>query len=279
MKTIRIARFEPYPPNAPTSYVVGFTVTCNTFTNYVDATVPMVPGQSHEEVTRTAWASVADAVAAWEATVTAASPLVGTEFSTGEEEATATLEDRKTALLTTIAARRFAVECGGVTVPGLGTIPTDRGSQAMVAAALEFLGLASVSETVPWKLQSGQFVALSLEHVRAFGRVIGAHVLACFHAEAQLAARVQAAPDVSTLDAIDIQTGWPLAVVSWDGPLPSLNTPPSPAPEVTDPLPEPSPETVPEPAPEPVPVPEPAPEPVPEPAPEPVPDPVPEPGV
>lgn len=218
MTTVTIARFELYPPTAPTAHVVGFAATCNTFTKYADTMVPRVGNQTDAEIIAAAWDALKAEFAAWETSVATQSPLVGSVYDLAPPPVLS-LDDAKAAVLARLADIRFATECGGLTVVGLGTLPTDRGSQAMLASALQFLALAPDTTTVPWKLSTGDFVSLTLDHLRTIARLVGDHVLGCFRAEALLAARVRAAGSTDDLEAISLEDGWPLGVLTLPTPL------------------------------------------------------------
>lgn len=99
------------------------------------------------------------------------------------------------------AARRFAVETGGIAVNGA-PVATDRGSQAMIANALSYV-TASGAASVSYKSPAG-FITLSADQVKEVGLAIGAHVQACFAAEDTIDAGIHASPPtVTTLAQID----------------------------------------------------------------------------
>lgn len=82
--TIKIARFEHYPQDDPTSYCIGFTVTCNSNGKsvYRDTLIPItsVEGSKDEDIANLAWGILKDGIGAWYASVCKKSTLVGQTF-------------------------------------------------------------------------------------------------------------------------------------------------------------------------------------------------------
>lgn len=105
------------------------------------------------------------------------------------------------------ANKRFAVETGGITVAGA-TIQTDRDSQAMITGAYAY-AQADPSASINFKADSG-WVTLTAAQMTAIGLAVGAHVQACFSAEAAIDADI-AAGTVTTTAQIDTDTRWPSA--------------------------------------------------------------------
>lgn len=106
-------------------------------------------------------------------------------------------------LLDAIAAKRYAVETGGITVQGM-PIDTARDSQNLITGA----ALAADRDktyTVKWKTVSG-FVELSADQLLALADAVRKHVQACFNREADLAAAVAA----GTYKAEMLDQGWPV---------------------------------------------------------------------
>lgn len=110
------------------------------------------------------------------------------------------LSDLKTDKRAEIAAARYAAEIGGCTVDGV-TIATDRGSQALLTAAVVTARLDLEFKT-RWKCADGRFVTLDAMQLRAIGDAVTAHVEACFAREAELCELVDAAQTPEDLDAI-----------------------------------------------------------------------------
>lgn len=99
-----------------------------------------------------------------------------------------------------IAAARYAAETGSCTVDGV-TIATDRGSQALLTAAVVTARLDPEFET-RWKCADGHFVSLDAMQLRAIGDAVITHVEACFAREGELCELVDAAQTPEELDAI-----------------------------------------------------------------------------
>ena len=81
------------------------------------------------------------------------------------------------------AGKRWLVETGGITVAGA-HIQTDRDSQAMITGAYAY-AQANPDATINYKAEGG-FVALTAAQMTAIGLAVGAHVQACFAAEAAI---------------------------------------------------------------------------------------------
>lgn len=79
------------------------------------------------------------------------------------------------------AEKRWQVETGGITVGGA-AIDTSRESQAMITGAYAY-SQANPDETISFKAASG-FVSLDAATLAAIATAVGAHVQACFAAEA-----------------------------------------------------------------------------------------------
>ncbi|WP_288476365.1 DUF4376 domain-containing protein [uncultured Pseudomonas sp.] len=109
----------------------------------------------------------------------------------------------KTEQLAAIAAKRFTVETGGITVQGL-PIDTSRDSQNLITGA----ALAADRDpaySVKWKTAAG-FVELSATQLLALADAVRKHVQACFNREADLAKAV----DDGTYQTAMLEQGWPV---------------------------------------------------------------------
>lgn len=109
-------------------------------------------------------------------------------------------------LMAAVSAKRWAVETGGLALPGgavVGTTIDDQNRITSVIANAQLAGVASVD----FKAQSG-WVTLSLEHMRGIAAAIALHVQACFSAERAHHDAIAAASDVE-LYGYDINAGWP----------------------------------------------------------------------
>lgn len=112
-----------------------------------------------------------------------------------------TFDELKTQKKDEIAASRYTVETGGITISGA-TIDTDRDSQALITGA----ALAAViddSYSLNWKTVNG-FIHLSAPEIIAVAQTVRAHVQSCFDREGELVALVDAAQTAEELDAIKI---------------------------------------------------------------------------
>ena len=111
-----------------------------------------------------------------------------------------TFDELKAAKYDEIAAARYAVETGGCTIDGV-TIATDRGSQALLTAAVVTARLDPEFKT-RWKCADGRFVTLDAMQLRAIGDAVIAHVEACFAREGELCEMIDAAQTPEELAAI-----------------------------------------------------------------------------
>ena len=109
-------------------------------------------------------------------------------------------DELKTAKRGEIAAARYTAETGGCSVDGV-TIATDRGSQALLTAAVVSARLDPEFKT-RWKCADGRFVTLDAFQLRAIGDAVIAHVEACFARESELCEQIDAATTPEELDAI-----------------------------------------------------------------------------
>ena len=93
------------------------------------------------------------------------------------------------------ASARYAKETAGITVNGA-PIATDRDSQALITGAYSYV-LAKPDATINFKSASG-FVTLTADQIQAIALAVGAHVQACFAAEAQIDADIQSGKVTTT---------------------------------------------------------------------------------
>lgn len=80
--TVKIVRYELYPVNEPTSWCVGYSIVNNnnSYTMYVDTTVPLDKMKTNEDVLNDAWENVKSQVTAWVKTVQCKSSLLNCEY-------------------------------------------------------------------------------------------------------------------------------------------------------------------------------------------------------
>lgn len=109
-------------------------------------------------------------------------------------------------LMAAVSAKRWAVETGGLTLPGGATVGTTIDDQNRITSVIANAQLAGVA-SVDFKAQSG-WVTLSLEHMRGIAAAIALHVQACFSAERAHHEAIAAA-SAADLYSYDINAGWP----------------------------------------------------------------------
>ena len=101
-----------------------------------------------------------------------------------------------------IAARRFQVETGGVTVEGV-QINTERDSQSLLTGAA-FAASLDPGYHIKWKAATG-FVDLTGEQILGIASQVRAFVQACFNREAELLGAVVD----GSITAEMLEGGWP----------------------------------------------------------------------
>ena len=101
-----------------------------------------------------------------------------------------------------IAARRFQVETGGVTVAGV-QINTERDSQSLLTGAAFAVSL-DPEYRIKWKAATG-FVDLTGEQILGIASQVRAFVQACFNREAELLGAVAD----GSITAEMLEEGWP----------------------------------------------------------------------
>lgn len=125
-------------------------------------------------------------------------PNISVEISLEE------LKAQKKDLVTDI---RWNIETGGITLADGTRILTGIEDQNRIATSIQGMRDAGTA-SVDFKAASG-WVTLTLEQLVAVSVAIVAHVEACFSHERALYEAIDAAVDVETLGAIDINAGWP----------------------------------------------------------------------
>ena len=109
-------------------------------------------------------------------------------------------------LMAAVSAKRWAVETGGITLPGGAVVGTTIDDQNRITSVIANAQLAGVT-SVDFKAQSG-WVTLSLDHMRGIAGAIALHVQACFSAERAHHEAIAAASDADLM-AYDVNAGWP----------------------------------------------------------------------
>lgn len=110
-------------------------------------------------------------------------------------------------LLADVAAKRWVVETGGITVAGT-PIATDREAQSLLNSAFVDLQSGLISDT-QWKATNGTFTLFTLVQLEPVAQAVAAHRRACFAAEQAHVAAINALEAQAELDAYDIDDGWP----------------------------------------------------------------------
>lgn len=101
-----------------------------------------------------------------------------------------------------IAARRFQVETGGVTVADV-QINTDRDSQSLLTGSA-FAASLDPEYRIKWKAATG-FVDLTGEQILGIASEVRAFVQSCFDRESELLNEVKN----GTIELSMLETGWP----------------------------------------------------------------------
>ena len=102
-------------------------------------------------------------------------------------------------------AKRDEAESAGVTVNGV-AVASDPESQSRVSNAYSGMGVTG-AESIRFKA-SGGFITLTLDQVKAIGSALFAHTQACFDAEGEVSAGIDATPPtITTLAQVDAAFG------------------------------------------------------------------------
>lgn len=104
----------------------------------------------------------------------------------------------KTQLKAYAASARYDKETGGISVGGV-DVRTDRESQAMINGAYN-MAARDGTFTTKWKGANGSFSTLTAATITALATAIGQHVAACFSAEADVVAQVDAGTLTTTTE-------------------------------------------------------------------------------
>lgn len=125
----------------------------------------------------------------------------------------ATLEDAQAELQRAAAARRWAVESGGITVGGV-RVGTTIEDQNRITSVIANAGAAGVL-AVDFKAASG-WVSLTLAELSAVAAAIARHVQRCYSAERMHSEAITALQTLADAQAYDLTTGWPDATPATD---------------------------------------------------------------
>ena len=122
---------------------------------------------------------------------------------------TASFADLKAAKLAALEQKRWEVETGGMMFNGM-PAPTHRDARSVVTAAY-IRATEDPAYTVPnYKIAPATFVTLDSATIIAYADALETHVQAAFDRERTLADEIIVASNEAELDAIDIETGWPV---------------------------------------------------------------------
>jgi len=114
-----------------------------------------------------------------------------------------------------IAATRYALVAGGVTVNGH---PFDTSLEARANWDSVYLAaLGNPALAIQWKLTSGVFLPLDAAQITAIGQALLGFVQSCFAYEESLLAQINAAATIPAVQAIDLVTGWPSSILTVAG--------------------------------------------------------------
>lgn len=109
--------------------------------------------------------------------------------------------------LEALAARRYAAEEAGTTLPDGTVIATDRITQGKVTAAYIKAKEDPAYGVADWKIATGVFISLTGPEIIAIADAIEAHVQACFTRERELTDALMA--NLTDIALVDIDAGWP----------------------------------------------------------------------
>ncbi len=123
-------------------------------------------------------------------------------IANGESLEPPSLDYLRDQLKSALAAHRFDIETGGVTLPDGSRILTDRESQAQLTSAFQTLTQPFVGE-IDWKGPDG-WVTVTETELRPIAQAVAQHVQSCFKAERQVSELIDTAADAEALYGIDI---------------------------------------------------------------------------
>lgn len=117
------------------------------------------------------------------------------------------LDTQRDLKLAALAAKRWEVETGGVTIGGI-PVKTDADTQRKITGAY-VQATRDPDFVVRWKLGPATYTTLDAATIIVIGDAVTAHIQACFVCESDLADQIVGAADWDELAAVDIQSGWP----------------------------------------------------------------------
>lgn len=120
------------------------------------------------------------------------------QLITAEQKA----EQTRRAHVSSIAARRWQAETGGIDVAGMHIETDDRSKALITGSAIK--AMRSAAYTLNWKTPEG-FIQIPAEQVLAMADAVSDHVQACFNREAELLAALEAGTFIVEM----LEEGWP----------------------------------------------------------------------
>ena len=115
------------------------------------------------------------------------------------------LADLKNQKQQELAAKRYAIETGGIVAAGA-AVKTDRQSQAMIAAALQYFQF-SPTAVIDWKGEA-QWYTLNAQAAQGIAQAVGNHVQHCFATEKTISEMISAATSHAEVWGLNIETLW-----------------------------------------------------------------------
>jgi hypothetical protein len=117
------------------------------------------------------------------------------------------LEEVRAEKLAALAAHRYAIETGGLTLQDGTRIGTDREHCAIITGKTVYLGKKPNALSVKWKGRNG-FVEIPRAQFEEIAIAVVEHVQRCFDKEAQHAAEIEALASPADVAAYDFTIGW-----------------------------------------------------------------------
>ena len=117
-----------------------------------------------------------------------------------------TADERKAILRAKAAAKRFAVEVGGITVGGM-AITTDRATQNKLAQAVLSYQTGALTGSIDWKGPAG-WLTLSQMQITTLAGAVALHVQTAFSAEKTVCEAIDAGT-ITIIEQVDGADDWP----------------------------------------------------------------------
>lgn len=117
------------------------------------------------------------------------------------------IEENKNILKSVIAAKRYSIETGGITVLGGAlTLKTDPESQAKLGLAFRMFK-DGIIDHVDWKGSSG-WISLGIDHIGFAMISVAQHVQKCFSTERKKSEEIDLLTTFEELNAYDCDSGF-----------------------------------------------------------------------